>query len=147
MAGPYGTALLDDFTRADAGTLGANWTADAFGFGLGSFSIVSNQASSGSGFHSNWWSAASFGADQEAYFTFVSATLGWRVRSACSPGLLAPAQPPPPTATTSPWTIRPGRSTGSMMARYAAWRQRADHADGRTQVRDRLHRKHDRVLA
>ena len=75
MAGPYGTALLDDFTRANAGTLGANWTADAFGFGLGSFSIVSNQASSGSGFHSNWWSAASFGADQEAYFTFVSATL------------------------------------------------------------------------
>ena len=75
MPGPYGTALLDDFNRADAGTLGANWTADAWNFGLGSFAVASNLASSGSGFHSNWWSAASFAADQEAWFTYNSATL------------------------------------------------------------------------
>lgn len=75
MPGPYGTALLDDFNRANAGTLGANWTADPWNFGLASFAVASNAASSGSGFHSNWWSAASFGADQEIFFTLNSVTL------------------------------------------------------------------------
>lgn len=67
MAGPYGTAILDNFTRADAPTLGASWTADPVGFGFTSFSIVSNQAS-GVGFDANWWNTQ-YAADQEAYFT------------------------------------------------------------------------------
>ena len=71
MAGPYGTAVLDNFDRADSATLGSSWTADPAGFGLASFDIVSNRAS-GVGFESNWWNTQ-YASDQEAYYTIGTA--------------------------------------------------------------------------
>jgi hypothetical protein len=60
------TSVLDTFNRANGG-LGANW-----GGYSSAFSIVSNQADVvASGYDTyTFWSATSFGGDQEAYFTF-----------------------------------------------------------------------------
>src|SRR4026209_2577337 len=71
MAGPNGTSILDTFTRADAGTLGASYGEDLTGLGFHpSLAIVSNQASHGTGgdFRSNYW-LTSYSANQEIYHT------------------------------------------------------------------------------
>lgn len=74
MPGINGTAVLDTFTRANAGTLGSNWTADVTGVGLVSFEVLSNQAAVHAlGFTSNWWNAQSFTAKQEAFCTVKTA--------------------------------------------------------------------------
>lgn len=66
------TPLLDDFTRADAATLGASWGANIQS-GWASHNIVSNQASNlAAAFKSNYW-LVPFGADQEAYCTLATA--------------------------------------------------------------------------
>lgn len=62
------TSVLDDFNRADAGTLGANWTNDIFGVGSVSFSIASNKASTTVGGY-EWFSQQTFGPDCETYIT------------------------------------------------------------------------------
>ena len=73
MAGPNGTALLDDFNRANSSSLGGNWTADPFGFGLSSLQIASNQCVPASDtYGANSWGAGSFTADMEAYMTVAT---------------------------------------------------------------------------
>jgi len=62
-----GVTLLDDFNRADAATLGANWTADPGGYGLSAPSVSSNAATY-SVIDPNWtaeafWNVAAFGAN------------------------------------------------------------------------------------
>lgn len=70
MAGPYGTGILDDYNRANSGTLGANWTADVSAQGFSSWTIVSNTCdASAGGFDSNWWNVAQYGPDCEVYCT------------------------------------------------------------------------------
>lgn len=74
MPGPNGTASLDDFTRADAATLGGNYGTDLTGLSFHpSLYIVSNQAAKGAGggFQSNYW-LTSFAQDQEIYHTVVT---------------------------------------------------------------------------
>ena len=70
MAGPYGTAVLDDFTRADSATLGAAYGSDPTGLGFHpSLAIVSNQCARGSGSFEANYTVASYAADQEAWCT------------------------------------------------------------------------------
>lgn len=63
MAFPV-TSILDDFNRADAATLGANWTDLTNGF-----SILTNQAlpEVNSATNLSFWTAATFGPDCECY--------------------------------------------------------------------------------
>jgi hypothetical protein len=72
---PITAALLDDFNRTDAATLGANWTALT---GDSSLEVVSNEAkdTSAGGVRGNYWNAATFGNDVEAYFVCGSALGG-----------------------------------------------------------------------
>jgi hypothetical protein len=71
MAGPNGTPVLDDFNRANSGTLGANWTADVSGEGFASPAIVSNTCEA-VGFDNAWWNVEEFGNNQEAFFTVTT---------------------------------------------------------------------------
>ncbi len=59
--------VLDNFNRAN-GSIGANWSGATSLYG-----ISSNQLLIGSGGYGSdlYWNPASFGADQEAYFTFT----------------------------------------------------------------------------
>lgn len=59
----------DTFTRADAGTLGANWTDNP---SLSGLSIVSNEAkaTAGGGFNNSYWTADTFSNDQYSLATF-----------------------------------------------------------------------------
>lgn len=68
------TPVLDDFNRANGG-LGANWSTLATRLGFSAPRIVSNActAVSGGGSSAALWTAARFGADQEAYLTIGSA--------------------------------------------------------------------------
>ncbi len=64
------TPVLDNFNRANAGTLGANWGDGIFGgLGFTGFDVASNAASNGDHAH---WTAGAFGADQEAFVTIQS---------------------------------------------------------------------------
>jgi len=67
--------ILDDFNRADSGTLGASWTADVINLGLSSLQIVSNAASTVGGFRNNWWNGTTFGPDVEVTTTIKSTFL------------------------------------------------------------------------
>lgn len=69
------TAILDNFNRADQGPQpSASWTADIRGEGFAGFPIVSNQIVGAAGVEtSDWWNAASFTDDNEAYVTCTSA--------------------------------------------------------------------------
>lgn len=81
MAGPLGTGTLDDFNRANSGTLGANWTADISAQGFSSWTIDTNRAdASAGGFDSNWWSASSFSTKQEVFCTLVTLPATQEVR-------------------------------------------------------------------
>ncbi len=64
------TSILDNFNRANENPLAnGTWTCPMIG-GFANLQIVSNQVdSSGGGDGSCYWSAASFGADAEAYVT------------------------------------------------------------------------------
>lgn len=69
MPFPTNTTLLDDFNREN-GAIGANWTADALGFGSDLATIESNQARSpagGAGWSEAYWNPATFGPDFEVY--------------------------------------------------------------------------------
>lgn len=73
MPGPFGTAVLDSFTRADSGTLGANWTADISGQGFSSWTIASNTCdASAGGFDSSYWNPSSFGPACEVFCTVTT---------------------------------------------------------------------------
>lgn len=63
-------AVLDDFNRTDAGTLGSNWSRTDGGSALGS--IVSNQCALGDDPGEMHWNAATFGPDCEAYVTVAT---------------------------------------------------------------------------
>lgn len=65
------TAILDNFTRADAATLGANWTDLVNGF-----AIVSNQAAPKVDLVDNVsiWNVATYGPDSECYFDVPTKT-------------------------------------------------------------------------
>jgi hypothetical protein len=63
-SGGFPTAgILDNFNRAN-GPIGSNWADNT-----GSYTVVSNQLNVGSG-GTLYWTAASFGANQEVYVTF-----------------------------------------------------------------------------
>lgn len=68
------TDVLDNFNRANAGSLGANWTQYITAFtGTRDGQIVSNQATGDLGTTSQvWWNPSTFDADQEAYFTIAT---------------------------------------------------------------------------
>lgn len=67
------TAVIDDFNRANSGSLGSNWGADPFNFAGANFDVLSNQAvGNNSAYCANYWSAATFGADSEVYVTCVT---------------------------------------------------------------------------
>ena len=70
MPGPFGTAVLDDFDRAN-GPLGANWTADITAEGFAMPNIVSNECDM-AGFDSAWWNVESFAADCEVFCTIIT---------------------------------------------------------------------------
>lgn len=79
------TSILDAFTRADSGTLGASWGTNVHS-GWPTFAIVTNAASNGaSAFHSNYW-ATSLGADQEAYCTVTSTDMPKIICRMSNPG-------------------------------------------------------------
>lgn len=71
------TSVLDDFNRADSGTLGANWSTPFETGGFGSLTIISNQCGSDAGFDDAYWST-SFAANQDV-FTTIS-TMGDGIR-------------------------------------------------------------------
>jgi PKD repeat protein len=66
------TTVLDNFNRAN-GVIGNNWSGNKTKYNINAnqLKVISNDSNS-----DIYWNAASFGADQEAYFTFtdVSAT-------------------------------------------------------------------------
>lgn len=69
--------VLDDFNRADAASLGANWTEFfSTGASSGNQSIISNQLYQQHGGFSNYtgmyWNPSTFGADCEAYLTIAT---------------------------------------------------------------------------
>lgn len=71
MAFPL-TGILDDFDRADAGDLGANWTANPWNGAEVEPQIISNRAASaGAGVVNShaWWNVAQYGPDCEVYIT------------------------------------------------------------------------------
>lgn len=73
MPFPYSIGVIDDFNRADAGTLGSNWTASGSYASLG---ISANKARGASGaWHGNIWNPAQYGPDVACYMTvsFASA--------------------------------------------------------------------------
>lgn len=61
------TSLLDDFNRANAATLGANWSTGVES-GYSDLNILSNQAYAPTGTEGNVW-GTQFAADQEAWVT------------------------------------------------------------------------------
>lgn len=67
--GPNGTPLLDDFNRADAGTLGASWIEGYAGSQR--WGISTNRAVTAGSFAADVW-AAPFVADQEVWATVVA---------------------------------------------------------------------------
>lgn len=73
------TPVLDNFNRADAGTLGANWSVNtAVGAGSGHQAITGNQMYNDdidwaySNYTSLYWNPTSFNADQEVYMTIAA---------------------------------------------------------------------------
>lgn len=107
MAFPTVTTVIDNFNRAD-GPAGANWTADAAGFGDAIFQVISNTAgSSVSGGQDGWYNATTYGPDSEAMETLpteqATLTVGLTLRqqSAGNCYLLAIDK----SGTPDTWTI------------------------------------------
>jgi len=66
------SGILDSFTRANSASLGANWGEDIYAGGGSGLSISSNAVTADGGFDDGWWSAASFNAGQEVFFTVTT---------------------------------------------------------------------------
>lgn len=65
---PTGSGLfLDDFERADAASVGSNWTVDPYLYTLQDFAVVSGEAYATNNDHEVFWNAASFGPDFEVF--------------------------------------------------------------------------------
>lgn len=73
MAFPTTSTVLDDFNRADAGTLGGNWSREPFNDSTtGAFQVVSNQAVkvvTSYSYEMGWWNPATYGPDCEVWVT------------------------------------------------------------------------------
>lgn len=68
--GPYGTALLDNFNRANESPMVGNWTYPIFS-GEDALFLVSNAVTRQPSFVGNaYWNAATFGADCEVWCTW-----------------------------------------------------------------------------
>lgn len=65
---PANTTALDNFNRADNNNLGGNWSTPTSGYRINANSL---QIRSGAFNGPVKWTAATFGANQEAYFTFT----------------------------------------------------------------------------
>lgn len=65
------TGILDDFNRANSGSLGANWTDAIEASPTSGWAVSSNQGvqDAANFFESSYWSAASFGPDLECFLT------------------------------------------------------------------------------
>src|SRR3954470_14807977 len=77
MAFPYSIGVLDDFNRADAANLGANWTQS--GVASNHLTIITNACrapSGGSSGYSDYWNASQFGPDCACYITCPFASGG-----------------------------------------------------------------------
>lgn len=72
------TGLLDNFNRADSGTLGANWTNKVGAGDAAGLKIVSNHAEVVTAGSTNgaYWSVGTVGPDSEAYVTLASVPTG-----------------------------------------------------------------------
>jgi hypothetical protein len=69
------TTVLDDFNRANATTLGANWSASVFG--SSNLGITSNAAApQAAAYHGNRWNVATYGADSEVGVTLSTVVGG-----------------------------------------------------------------------
>lgn len=69
------TSVLETFTGADnASSIGANWTADLIASSWASHGITSNTGYAAASFKSNYYSAASYGNDQEVFATVSTAS-------------------------------------------------------------------------
>lgn len=77
------TIASDNFNRANAGTLGANWTTRD---SLGVFGIVSNQASSTTDNSASYWNANAFPNDQWSQCTVTNP--GGATNSGAGPSIL-----------------------------------------------------------
>lgn len=70
------TSLVDDFNRADTGPPpSSNWTGPIIS-GNDGYKVVSNQATPNTVACSDYWNAATFGPDTEAYVTVASSADG-----------------------------------------------------------------------
>lgn len=67
------TSTLDDFNRANAADIGANWTPDAF-WGNVAFQLTGNQVTGTNldGFHSEYWNPITPGPDSEVFATIAT---------------------------------------------------------------------------
>lgn len=92
------TGVIDVFTRADAASLGANYTANPFNNGATSLEISSNAAvgqNATFSFDLNWYNVATFGPDVEVFVTL--STLG---DAASEVYLIARVQSPSASSST-----------------------------------------------
>ena len=103
------TGVIDDFNRADSATLGASYTARPLNdIASASLDIVSNAATSGATFESNWRNTGTYGPDTEvtstvkASFTNTSdGEGGWLVTS----GMLLLRLASPGTASVDGYSL------------------------------------------
>jgi hypothetical protein len=110
-----GVPVLDTFNRAD-GALGANWRG-AVNTAL--FAIFNNQARVLSTGGDVWWNAATFGANQEAFFTFTQVS-----PTAVEQGLLLKFNGTSPNNSRASWIeVAYNATTGSVVVRTRAPRQ------------------------
>lgn len=69
------TSVLDDFNRADSGSLGSNWSVSYYLAGSTPHGIASNQCAVPSGtFHypREYYNVSTYGPDSEAFYTLVT---------------------------------------------------------------------------
>lgn len=68
------TSIIDNFNRADSSGLGANWTSGVYDAANSPFGISSNQCAVDPTFEwsEDYYSASTFGADQEIWFTVAT---------------------------------------------------------------------------
>lgn len=73
------TGVIDTFTRANSGTLGANWTKDIIGASATDIKLDTNRAYPDvlTVALTAWWNPAQFGPDCEAYVTYPSGAAGF----------------------------------------------------------------------
>lgn len=67
------TGIIDDFTRADSGTLGASYTANPLNDGSGDLEVFSNQMRGSGGGDAVWYNVTTYGPDAENYWSIPTA--------------------------------------------------------------------------